>query len=83
MEHTVFTIGDVVWKTKDGKEIKYRDLSEEHIRNIARIRFVRRYGDCDDEGKPLYYEEHEYDYAEEMELELMRRTICRTLNIEL
>ena len=83
MIHTIFTIGNEVWKTKDGKEIMYRDLTEEHIKNIARMTFVRRFGECDEIGKPIFYEEEEYSFAESMEIELMRRTVCKTLGIEL
>ena len=39
MKYTVFNIGNQIWKTKDGKEIKYRDLSIDHIKNIAKKQF--------------------------------------------
>ena len=66
---TIFDIGDRIWTTKDGQKIKYRDLTESHIKNIANM-------DNDIRVK-------EVSYAKEMELELLRRTICKTLNIEL
>lgn len=81
--YTVFNIGDEVWTTKNGTKIKYRDLELAHIKNIAKKTFVMRFGDCDEVGKPLFYDEEEYDYSEMMQLELERRVICRTLGIEL
>lgn len=81
---TIFDIGDRVWTTKDGQIIKYRDLKESHIKNIAKYPFKQiihhtsMIDNMDD-----YYEERYISYAKEMELELLRRTICKTLNIEL
>mgnify|MGYP006923231122 CR=1 FL=1 len=36
---TIFDIGDRIWTTKDGQKIKYRDLTESHIKNIAKKTF--------------------------------------------
>ena len=81
---TIFNIGDQIWTTKDGQKIKYRDLKESHIKNIAKKKFisVRQYTsmvDNIDNGVEI----EEISYAEEMQLEFLRRTICKTLNIEL
>lgn len=81
---TIFNIGDQIWTTKDGQKIKYRDLKESHIKNIAKKKFisVRQYTsmvDNIDNGIEI----EEISYAEEMQLEFLRRTICKTLNIEL
>ena len=81
---TIFNVGDLIWKTKDGQQIAYRDLDESHIRNIAKKKFyrIRSYSSITD-NMDNYYEEEEVSYAKLMELELLRRTICKTLNIEL
>lgn len=81
---TIFNVGDLIWKTKDGKQIAYRDLDESHIRNIAKKKFyrIRSYSSITD-NMDNDYEEEEVSYAKLMELELLRRTICKTLNIEL
>lgn len=80
---TIFTIGDKVWTTKDGTKIKYRDLSVEHIKNIAKKTFYARMCDVDEIGKPLYYDVDEVSYAEDMQLELLRRAVCDALQINL
>ena len=79
-----FNVGDLIWKTKDGHQIAYRDLDESHIRNIAKKKFyrVRSYSSITD-NMDNDYEEEEVSYAKLMELELLRITICKTLNIEL
>lgn len=81
---TIFNVGDLIWKTKDGQKIAYRDLDESHIRNIAKKKFyrIRSYSSITD-NMDNDYEEEEVSYAKLMELELLRRTICKTLNIEL
>ena len=81
---TIFNVGDLIWKTKDGQQIAYRDLDESHIRHNARKKFyrVRSYSSITD-NMDNDYEEEEVSYAKLMELELLRRTICKTLNIEL
>lgn len=81
---TIFNVGDLIWKTKDGQQIAYRDLDESHIRNIAKKKFyrVRSYSSITD-NMDNDYEEEEFSYAKLMELELLRRTICKTLNIKL
>lgn len=81
---TIFNVGDLIWKTKDGQQIAYRNLDETHIRNIAKKKFyrVRSYSSITD-NMDNDYEEEEVSYAKLMELELLRRTICKTLNIEL
>ena len=81
---TIFNVGDLIWKTKDGQQIAYRDLDESHIRNIARKKFyrIRSYSSITD-NMDNDYEEEEVSYAKLMELELLRRTICKTLNIKL
>jgi hypothetical protein len=81
---TIFNVGDLVWKTKDGQQIAYRDLDESHIRNIAKKKFyrIRSYSSITD-NMDNNYEEEEVSYAKLMELELLRRTICKILNIEL
>lgn len=81
---TVFDIGDRIWVTKDGQKIKYRDLSESHIKNIARkpFRSVHQYGSLTDNMDNDLRMIEKY-YTKEMEMELLRRTICKTLNIEL
>ena len=81
---TIFNVGDLIWKTKDGQQIAYRDLDESHIRNIANKKFyrIRSYSSITD-NMDNDYEEEEVSYAKLMELELLRRTICKTLNIEL
>jgi hypothetical protein len=81
---TIFNVGDLVWKTKDGQQIAYRDLDESHIRNIAKKKFyrIRSYSSITD-NMDNEYEEEEVSYAKLMELELLRRTICKILNIEL
>ena len=81
---TIFNVGDLIWKTKDGQQIAYRDLDESHIRNIAKKKFyrVRSYSSITD-NMDNDYEEEEVSYAKLMELELLRRTISKTLNIEL
>ena len=80
----IFNVGDLIWKTKDGQQIAYRDLDESHIRKIAKKKFyrVRSYSSITD-NMDNDYEEEEVSYAKLMELELLRRTICKTLNIEL
>lgn len=81
---TIFDIGDRIWTTKDGQKIKYRDLTESHIKNIAKKTFRTIYqytsivDNMDDD-----IEVEEISYAQEMELELLRRTVSKTLNIEL
>ena len=81
---TIFNVGDLIWKTKDGQQIAYRDLDESQIRNIAKKKFyrIRSYSSITD-NMDNDYEEEEVSYAKLMELELLRRTICKTLNIEL
>lgn len=81
---TIFNVGDLIWKTKDCQQIAYRDLDESHIRNIAKKKFyrIRSYSSITD-NMDNDYEEEEVSYAKLMELELLRRTICKTLNIEL
>ena len=81
---TIFNVGDLIWKTKDGQQIAYRDLDESHIRNIAKKKFyrIRSYSSITD-NMDNNYEEEEVSYAKLMELELLRRTICKTLNIDL
>lgn len=81
---TIFNVGDLIWKTKDGQQIAYRDLDESHIRNIAKKKFyrIRSYSSITD-NMDNDYEEEEVSYDKLMELELLRRTICKTLNIEL
>lgn len=81
---TAFDIGDKIWTTKDGQKIKYRDLSESHIKNIANktFRIVYQYSSLVD-NMDNDIKIKEISYAKEMELELLRRTICKTLNIEL
>ena len=81
---TIFNVGDLIWKTKDGQQIAYRDLDESHIRNIAKKKFyrVRSYSSITD-NMDNDYEEEEVSYAKLMELELLRRTISKTLNIKL
>lgn len=81
---SIFEIGDQIWTTKDGQKIKYRDLTESHIKNIARYPFKRVscYTSIVD-NTDNNIEIEEVSYAEEMQLELLRRTICKTLNIEL
>lgn len=81
---TIFNVGDLIWKTKDGQQIAYRNLDETHIRNIAKKKFyrIRSYSSITD-NMDNDYEEEEVSYAKLMELELLRRTICKTLNIEL
>ena len=81
---TIFEIGDQIWTTKDGQKIKYRDLTESHIKNIANKQFqiITTYSSlCDNMDNDIKVKEK--SYAKEMELELLRRTICKTLNIEL
>lgn len=78
MKYTIFNIGDKIWKTKDCKEIKYRDLSIDHIKNIAKKQFRHT----------TTYEDYGCDvdcisFENEMQIELLRRTICKTLDIEL
>ena len=81
---TIFNVGDLIWKTKDGQQITYRDLNESHIRNIAKKKFYRiRRNSSITDNMDNDYEEEEVSYAKLMELELLRRTICKTLNIEL
>lgn len=81
---TIFDIGDRIWTTKDGVQIRYRDLSESHIKNIAKrtFRTIYQYTSTVD-NMDNDIEVEEVSYAKEMELELLRRTICKTLNIEL
>lgn len=81
---TIFNIGDQIWTTKDGKKIKYRDLTESHIKNIAKKNFTvtTTYNSFIDNMDNDVEVEH-ISYAVEMQLELLRRTICKTLNIEL
>ena len=81
---TIFDIGDRIWTTKDGQKIKYRDLTESHIKNIAKktFRTVYQYTSIVD-NMDNNIEIEEVSYAKEMEMELLRRTICKTLNIEL
>lgn len=79
---TIFNIGDQIWTTKDGQKIKYRDLTESHILNIANKRFqvITTYSSfCDNMDNDIEIEH--ISYANEMQLELLRRTICKTLNI--
>ena len=81
---TIFNIGDKIWTTKDGQKIKYRDLTESHIKNIANktFRTVYQYiSTIDNMDNDIEVEE--ISYTKEMELELLRRTICKTLSIEL
>lgn len=81
---TIFDIGDRIWTTKDGQKIKYRDLTESHIKNIANKTFRTIYhytSTVDNMDNDIEVEE--VSYAKEMELELWRRTVCKTLNIEL
>ena len=81
---TIFDIGNRIWTTKDGQKIKYRDLTESHIKNIANktFRIVYQYTSTID-NMDNDIKVKEVSYAKEMELELLRRTICKTLNIEL
>lgn len=79
---TIFNIGDQIWTTKDGQKIKYRDLTESHILNIANKQFqiITTYSSfCDNMDNDIEIEH--ISYANEMQLELLRRTICKTLNI--
>lgn len=81
---TIFDIGDRIWTTKDGQKIKYRDLTESHIKNIAnkQFRIITTYSSlCDNMDNDISI--REVSYAKEMELELLRRTVCKTLNIKL
>lgn len=81
---TIFEIGDQIWTTKDGQKIKYRDLTESHIKNIANKQFqiITTYSSlCDNMDNDIEIEQ--ISYANEMQLELLRRTICKTLNITL
>lgn len=83
---TVFNVGDLIWTTKDGRKIKYRDLDITHIKNIAKKDFVRREissGTVLNDMDMFDYDEYEVSYAKEMETELLRRTICKTLNINI
>lgn len=79
---TIFDIGDQIWTTKDGQKIKYRDLTESHIKNIANktFRTIYQYTSTVD-NMDNDIEVEEVSYAYEMQLELLRRTICKTLNI--
>lgn len=81
---TIFDIGDRIWTTKDGQKIKYRDLTESHIKNIAKktFRTIYQYTSIVD-NMDNDIEVEEISYAKEMELELLRRIVCKTLNIEL
>jgi hypothetical protein len=81
---TIFDIGDRIWTTKDGQKIKYRDLTESHIKNIAKktFRTIYQYTSIVD-NMDNDIEVEEISYAQEMELELLRRTVSKTLNIEL
>lgn len=81
---TIFDIGDRIWTTKDGQKIKYRDLTESHIKNIAKktFRTIYQYTSIVD-NMDNDIEVEEISYAKKMELELLRRTVCKTLNIEL
>lgn len=79
---TIFDIGDRIWTTKNGQEIRYRDLTESHIKNIANKQFqvittCSSYSDNMDNDIKIKH----ISYANEMQLELLRRTICKTLNI--
>lgn len=81
---TIFDIGDRIWTTKDGQKIKYRDLKESHIKNIVNYPFVEIVSHTSlVDNMDNYYEEIPISYKKEMQLELLRRTICKTLNIEL
>lgn len=81
---TIFNIGDKVWTCKDGKQIRYRDLTESHIKNIVNYPFKRiTHHTSIVDNTDDYYEVEYISYAQEMELELLRRTVCKTLNIEL
>lgn len=81
---TIFDIGDEIWITQKGEKIRYRDLTESHIKNIAKktFRIVCQYTSMID-NMDNDIEIKEVSYAKEMELELLRRTVCKTLNIEL
>lgn len=81
---TIFDIGDRIWTTKDGQKIKYRDLKESHIKNIVNYPFVEIVSHTSIvDNADNYYEEIPISYKKEMQLELLRRTVCKTLNIEL
>lgn len=86
MEYTIFNIGDEIWKTKDGKEIKYRDLELNHIMNIAKMKFkCKRWylSSIVNDVEDMDYDEHEESFDDLMQIELERRVVCKTLGIEL